>query len=89
MAAVLKWKHELDKREAKRILRREIKDRGYGKYVMWEAFGFSVSAGPLGALLNASGEITDEHIVINKVSGLLSGKAEQETRKLLRDLFPA
>jgi len=88
MARALQWTHGLKKEEAKCLLERELKDRGYAKHVSWEAYGFRVSVGPFGTWLNASGEVTDDDIVVKKVGGLFSGPAETKAREVLQRLFP-
>ena len=39
-------------------------------YVTWEKYTFRVSAGPFGTLVKASGEITEEELILEQLSGL-------------------
>lgn len=84
----LKWRHGTSAQEAKQLLKRAIKQMGYGGYFTWDGMTSSASAGPFGMLLSADGEVTDDQIVIRRCSGMLAGRVREACREMLRELFP-
>jgi len=73
--------------EAREIIREELHRLGYDGRVTWKGDSASASVG-WGTVLNASGEGTDEAIVLEKCGGAIGGTVLGRCRELLERLFP-
>ncbi len=84
----LRHPHRTTKDAALRILEEEVNASGYGHSTKWDGFRCTVSYGPFGSLLLAQGEITDEYIVVEKISGAMAPIARSKIPGILKLLFP-
>jgi len=85
--AVLVWKHGTTKAAARQAVMEELQQLGVADKVKWSGDRGSASIG-LGVILNASGEITDDAVVLEKSGGAVGPMVVQRCRELLERLFP-
>lgn len=83
----LVWKHGKTREEAKAIIQAELKQLGYDGKVTWDADSASASVG-WGTILNASGRITDDTIILEKCGGAVGGIVLSKCREMLVRVFP-
>jgi len=84
----LVWKHGTSRDEARRLVQEELKQLGHDGRVRWHGDAATVTVG-WGAVLSASGRVTDEAVVLDKCGGAIGGLVLERCRELLRRLFPA
>ena len=86
--AVLVWKHGTSKAEARSAIQSELRQLGYEGRVAWDGDRATARVGPFGTILNVSGTITDDLIVLEKCGGLAGGTVLKRSRELLERLYP-
>jgi hypothetical protein len=85
--AVLVWKHGKTRDEARSIIQAEVRRLGYDQKVMWSGDSATASVA-WGAVLSASGKVTDEAIILDKCGGAVGGIVLARCRELLERIFP-
>ncbi len=79
-------KHGQSAETAVASLKKILEGEEYSEYTEWKGNSFSVSLG-FGMILNLTGKITENEIVIDECSGALSEKVLAECMKLLKEKF--
>jgi hypothetical protein len=85
--AALVWKHGTTKDAAKQAVVEELQQLGVADKIKWSGDRATASIG-LGMILSASGEVTDDAVVLEKAGGAAGGTVVQRCRELLERLFP-
>lgn len=85
--AVLVWKHGTTKAAAKQAVLDELQHLGVADKVKWSGDRGTASIG-LGFILSASGEITEDSVVLEKAAGAAGAMLAKRCRELLERLFP-
>ena len=85
--AELTWKTGKPANEAKEMVQAQLKKTGYGDQVTWADNTFTASVG-MGFMLDISGTVKDQEIVIEKCSGVSGGMALGKLKQMFEYLFP-
>ncbi len=85
--AELTWKTGKPPAEARELIQAQLVKTGYGDQVTWEGNAFSASAG-MGYMLDISGVVNDQEVVLEKCSGMTGGMVLGKLKKMFEYLFP-
>jgi hypothetical protein len=86
--AELVWKHGTTAAAAREAVQAELAKLGHDGKVTWKGDEASASVG-WGAVLSASGKVTDDAVVLDKCGGAVGGIVLGRCREMLARLFPA
>ncbi len=86
--AFLTWKHGITRDEAVAAIKSAIERSGYGSHAQWTGSTVQASYGPLGSIVHAVAEVTDEAVILKECSGIGSGSVVSQARSMLSTLFP-
>lgn len=87
MMSAFAWKHGVTADEARSLVQMKLASDGIGQHVSWNGNRFEVSIG-WGFVLKVVGEITDETIRMEQVSGAMARATIAKSRDELAALFP-
>jgi len=87
LMAVLVWKHETTRQDARKRIEDRLKSAHVSEKVSWNGDIFSSSVG-WGTILNLVGEVTDDAVVLRKSSGAMGGVILAKSREGFQQLFP-
>jgi hypothetical protein len=85
--AVLVWRHNTTREVARQTIQAELEHLGHDRKVSWKGDSAVASVG-FGSILSASGEITDESIILHKCNGMAGGIVLRQCQMMLERLFP-
>jgi hypothetical protein len=85
--AELVWKHGTTAAAAREAIQAELCKLGYDGKVTWKGDEATASVG-WGTVLNVSGKITSEAIILDKCGGAVGGTVLGKCREMLLRLFP-
>ena len=85
--AELTWRTGQPADQAKQLIETQLQKTGYGDQVTWDGNRFSASAG-MGYMLDISGVVNDQQIVLEKCGGMTGGMVLGKLKKMLEFLFP-
>ena len=86
--AVLVWKHGKSKAEALAAIQGALEDTRYASSVTWDGARAEARYGPFASVIHATGEVTEEVIILEKCGGLVGGLVLSRCREMLEQLFP-
>jgi hypothetical protein len=86
--AVLTWKHGKSKEDAVAAIKAALDTSGYGSSVTWDGAKAEARYGPFASVVHATGEVTDDAVVLEKCGGVAGATVLRRCRELLERLFP-
>jgi hypothetical protein len=86
--AALVWKHGKSKAEALAAIQGALEDTRYASSVTWDGARAEARYGPFASVIHATGEVTEEVIILEKCGGLVGGLVLSRCREMLEQLFP-
>jgi hypothetical protein len=85
--SILVWKHNTTADHARRLIQMKLAGAGVGQSVTWIDNAFQASVG-WGVILKVVGEVTEEVVRLDQVSGALAKSVLSKSRDELASLFP-
>lgn len=85
---LLTWKHGKSREDALTTIQAAIDDLGYARHVTWKANQFTAHYKMFVTLVDTSGEVTDEFVIVEKSDGRLGGAVLEKCNEMLQRLFP-